>query len=32
MLAITSNKWKFPKFKFNFSIYKKSKKWKNKGT
>jgi len=25
MLAITSNKWKSPKFKSNFSIYKKVK-------
>jgi len=31
MLAITSNKWKFPTFKCNFNIYKKVKSEKNEG-
>jgi len=31
MLAITSNKWKSPKFKYNFNIYKKIKSEKMKG-
>jgi len=31
MLTITSNKWKSPKFKSNFGIYKKVKSEKQKG-